>query len=168
MFPKKLKNMNLFSDANSYLGVVAEVTLPKIVHQFEDWRGGGMIGAIKWDKGLETPEFEWTLGGLDTIVLRQMGISRHDGVLLRFLGAYQGDDGSPVTTLEAVIRGRHEELDLGGQKPGDDTETKVKTTCSYYKLTVNGANMIEIDLANSRYIVGGIDRYAEIRAAIGA
>ena len=168
MLPKKLKNMNLFNDANSYLGVIAEVTLPKIVHAMEDWRGGGMLGPIKIDNGLEAMEFEWTLGGLEAIAIKQMGITRHDGVLMRFMGAYQSDQDGSVTAAEAVMRGRHQELDPGTQKPGEDTETKYKTVCSYYKLTWGGAVLFEIDMLAGTYIVDGIDRYAEIRAAIGA
>lgn len=166
--PKKLKNMNLFNNANTYLGLAAELTLPKIAHTFEDYRGAGMFGPIKIDRGLEALEFEWTLGGFDTVVVGQMGMTAHDGALLRFLGAYQSDADGSVSTAEAVIRGRHQELDFGNQKPGEDTEIKVKTVCSYYKLTWDGSDLFEIDFANSTYIVGGVDRYAEIRAAIGA
>lgn len=167
MLPHKLKNMNLFNDANSYLGLVGEVTLPKIVHAMEDWRGGGMIGPIKIDNGLEALEFEWTLGGHDTIAVRQMGLTRHDGALLRFLGAYQSDTVGAVTAVEAVIRGRHQEIDFGSQKPGEDTELKVKTVCSFYELRSNGAELLYIDMLRSIYRVGGVDRYAQIRAAIG-
>jgi P2 family phage contractile tail tube protein len=40
--------------------------------------------------------------------------------------------------------------------------------CSYYKLTVDGLDWIEIDLLGALFIVFGTDRYAEIRDAIGA
>jgi hypothetical protein len=168
MLPRKLKNMNLFNEGNSYLGEIATVTLPKIVQAMEDWRGGGMLGPIKIDHGLEGLEFEWTIGGHDARSMRQMGIIRHDGVLLRFMGAYQSDQDGSVTAVEAVIRGRHQELDHGSQKPGDDTEQKIKTVCSYYKLTAGGQDLYEIDMVAGIYIVAGVDRYAEIRAAIGA
>jgi len=168
MLPRKLKNMNLFNDANSYLGTISTLTLPKIVHAMEEWRGGGMLGPILIDHGLEAIEFEWTLGGHEAISMRQMGIVRHDGVLLRFMGAYQTDQDGAVTPVEAVIRGRHRELDHGSQKPGDDTEQKVITVASYYKLTAAGQDIYEIDMVAGTYLVGGVDRYAEIRAAIGA
>ena len=44
----------------------------------------------------------------------------------------------------------------------------MKTACSYYKLTINGATGIEIDLQNMVEIVNGVDRLAEQRRAIGA
>ena len=56
---------------------------------------------------------------------------------------------------------------MGAAKAGDDTEFKVKTACSYYKLTINGMVEIEIDLVNMVENVGGVDRLAEQRRAIG-
>ncbi|MFL7985020.1 phage major tail tube protein, partial [Xanthomonas vasicola] len=38
----------------------------------------------------------------------------------------------------------------------------------YYKLTINGATVIEIDLVNMTEIVNGVDLLAAQRRAIGA
>lgn len=167
MFPAKLKNMNLFANGESYLGVVAEVTLPKLTAKMESWRGGGMLGEVKVDMGIDALELEFTLGGLMVQVLRQFGVTDAAGVLLRFMGAYQADDGSAPVGVELVVRGRHEEIDMGSAKPGDDTEWKVKSPLTYYKLVINGRTEIEIDLPGAIYLVGGIDRYAEIRSMLG-
>ncbi len=167
MLPRKLKDFRFYNDANSYQGICRELTLPKIAHTFEDWRAAGMFAPVKIDMGMEAIEFEWTLGGHDVIVMRQMGLVRHDGALLRFTGAYQSDEDGSVTAAEVVVRGRHQEIDRGSQKVGEDTETKVKTACSFYSETVNGTELIYIDVINGIYRVGGIDRHAEIRAALG-
>jgi len=167
MLPKVLKNMNLFNDANSYLGIVQELTPPKISHKMEDYRAGGMLGPIKIDMGLEGLECDWSLGGHDIQTIRQMGALQHDAVLLRFMGAYQSDDDGSVAAVEIVMRGRHQELDRGGAKPGDKTDFKVKTVLSYYEEFVNGQQLLQIDMARAIYVVGGVDRYAEIRQALG-
>ena len=168
--PRKLKNMNLFNDGNSYLGLSNTVTLPVLGRKMESYRGGGMNGPVKIDHGMSDDgiQLEWTLGGLDLTVLRQYGIPRADGVLLRWAGAYQQDDTGEVVPVEVVVRGRHEEIDMGKGKPGDDTEFKFKTAISYYKLSMNGAVLVEIDVQNMVCIVNGVDRLAELRAAIGA
>lgn len=167
--PRKLKNMNLFNDGNSYLGVVKSATLPVLGRKLESYRGGGMNGPVKIDHGMSDDgiQIEWTLGGLDLTVLRQYGIPRADGVLLRWAGAYQQDDTGEVVPVEVVVRGRHEEIDMGDAEPGEDTEHSITTACSYYKLIVNGATEIEIDILNMVEIVGGVDRLAQLRAAIG-
>lgn len=167
--PRKLKNMNLFNDGNSYLGLSKNVTLPVLGRKMEGYRGGGMNGPVKIDYGMSDDgiQLEWTLGGLDVIVLRQYGIPRADGVLLRWAGAYQQDDTAEVVAVEVVVRGRHEEIDMGEAEPGEDTEHSITTTCSYYKLTVNGVTEIEIDILNMVEMAGGVDRLAQQRAAIG-
>ncbi|RPE74632.1 phage major tail tube protein [Vulcaniibacterium tengchongense] len=165
--PRKLKNFNLFGDGESYLGQAVEVKLPTLTRAMEDYRGGGMSGPVKIDNGQEALELEHKYGGLMRSIFRQYGISRHDGVQLRFAGAYQRDDTGAVDAVEVVVRGRHSEIDPGTAKAGEDTEFAVKTACSYYKLTINGVTEIEIDLVNMIEIVGGVDRLAEQRRAIG-
>lgn len=166
--PRKLKNLNLFNNGSSYLGQVTEVKLPTLTRSMEDYRGGGMSGPVKVDNGSEAIDLEWKCGGMMREVLQQYGVTRHDGVQLRFAGAYQRDDTGSVDAVEVVVRGRHSEIDAGTAKPGDDTEFSVKTACSYYKLVSNGQTIIEIDFANMIETVGGVDRLAEQRRAIGA
>ncbi|MXO64862.1 phage major tail tube protein [Altericroceibacterium endophyticum] len=165
--PHKLKNMNLYDEGVSFMGEIGELTPPTISHATEDWRGGGMLGPVKIDNGLEALEFEWTLGGYVSQVVSQMGELAIDGVMLRAMGAFQSDQDGGVKSVELVMRGRHTELDRGTWKPGDDTEKKLKTALSYYKEIVDGTTLLEIDMIAGIYKVGGVDRYAQIRAAIG-
>lgn len=167
--PRKLKNMNLFNDANSYLGVAKSVTPPKLARKMEGYRGGGMNGSVKADLGMSDDgiQIEWTLGGLDLIAIRQWGATKADGVPLRWVGAYQQDDTGETVAVEIVVRGRHEEIDMGDAAPGEDTEHKISTTCSYYKLIVNGNEEIEIDLLNFIEKVNGVDMLEAQRKALG-
>lgn len=165
--PSKLKNMNLHNDGDSYLGIASEVTIPTLARQFEDYRGAGMDAPIQVDLGGNLIEFEWKVGGHVNQIFSQFGAVTHDAHQLRFVGAYQDDSTGRYISVEIVMRGRHQEIAPGTGKPGDDTEQTVKTICSYYKLTVDGRTLIEKDEANMRFIVGGVDRLAEQRAALG-
>ena len=166
--PRKLKNMNLFNEGQSLLGEIKSVTLPKLTRKMEDWRGGGMNGTLKIDLGMgdDGLVLESTYGGLELLTLRQFGMASVDGVYQRFAGAYQRDDSGVVDAVEVVVKGRHEEIDMGDQEPGEDTEHKVVTNCVYYKLTVNGKVELEIDVLGFKEIVNGVDRLAEQRKAI--
>jgi len=164
--PRKLKDMLLFNDGNRYLGEAGSVTLPKLTRKFEEWRGGGMDSAVKVDMGGEAMEMEWTLGGPMVDVLAQYGETDIAGIQLRFTGAWQQDDSGDVDRIEIVIRGRHEEIDMGEAKPGEGGEFKVKTAVVYYKLIWNGVTVIEADPLNGVLIVGGVDRRAAIRNAL--
>lgn len=165
--PRKLKNFVLFMDGVSYLGEVPEVTLPKLTRKMEDYRSGGMNAPVKLDFGMEAMEMDWTAAGFIKDLLKQWGVPRHDAVLLRFAGALQADDSESINALEVVVRGRHSEIDYGNAKAGEGTAIKVKSAISYYKLTMDGETLIEIDAVNMVEVVGGVDRLAEVRAALG-
>ena len=165
--PRKLKDLLLFNSGFAYIGIVAAFTLPKLTRKLDDWRGGGMDGIVKIDLGNEAMEAEWTLGGPMRDVLAQYGVVGVSGVGLRFACAYQRDDTGEVDAVEVSIRGRHEEIDMGEQKLGEGGEFKVKTALASYKLVWNGVTLIEIDVLAGTLIVDGVDRRAEIRAAIG-
>lgn len=167
--PRKLKNFNIFNDANSYQGVAKSVTLPNLARKMESYRGAGMNGPVKADMGLSDDglQVEWTLGGWDLLALRQWGATNVNAVALRFTGSLQRDDTGEVSAVEVVMRGRHEEIDFGDAEPGNDTEHSITTTLTYYKLIVDGEELIEIDILNMIEIVNGTDILAEQRAALG-
>lgn len=167
--PRKLKNLNLFNDGNSYLGLVKSLTLPSLGRKMEAYRGGGMNGPVKADLGMSDDgiQFEWKTGGIDLISLRQFGAVNASSVALRFSGPYQQDDTGEVSNVEVVVRGRHETIEMGDAQPGEDTEHSMTTTCSYYKLTVDGEEIIEIDLLNFVEKVNGVDMLEKHRTAMG-
>ena len=167
--PRKLKNLMLFNDANIYRGVVKSVTLPALSRKMEAWRGAGMNGPVKADLGFsdEGIQLEWKTGGLDLISLKQFGMVSAAGVAMRFSGAYEQDDTGEVSAVEIVVRGRHETIEMGDAQPGEDTEHSMTTTCTYYKLTVDNEEIIEIDLLNFIEKVGGVDMLEKQRNALG-
>jgi len=164
--PRKLKGLNLFNDSNSYQGVVTAVTLPKLSRKLDAYRGGGMNGAGFIDNGLDDDalDMEWTIGGVDDLVLSQWGGS---AVPLRFTGSYQRDDTEEEIAVEIEVRGRHQAFDFGEAKQGEDTETKITTKNTYFKLTWNGKELIEIDTVNMVEKVNGVDRLEQRRKNLG-
>lgn len=168
MLPAKLKQFNVFNNGQSYLGVAKQIELPKLSMAAEEYRGAGMLAPVDADMGLEKLEMTSTYGGIVVGVMRQFGITRVDGAMLRFVGAYQADDTGLPTAAELVTRGRHKEIDPGSAEAGSDTEWKVSSTLTYLKWTVNGVVEVEIDVLNAVYRIGGTDRMAAIRAIIGA
>lgn len=165
--PHKLKNLNLFIDGGSWLGKITEVTPPKLTRKMEGYRAGGMDAEVDIDMGGEKMEAEFTFGGLTTEIISTFGSAVHDAAQFRFAGAYVSDEDGSTTPVEIVMRGRIPEFDEGSAKVGDDTEHKYKMAVSYYKRIENGRTIIEKDDPGFVFIVNGVDRLAEQRAAIG-
>jgi P2 family phage contractile tail tube protein len=159
--------MMLFNEGLAYIGEVKTVSLPTLTRKMEEYRGAGMSGPIMMDMGQEALELSFTCGGPMRDVLRQYGATRVNGVYLRFAGSYQRDDSSAVDNIELIVRGRHSEIEMGDQEVGEVGEFSVTSALAYYKLVWNGRTEIEIDPLNMVEIVGGVDRLAEQRAALG-
>jgi uncharacterized protein len=165
--PKTLKAFNVFNAGDNHIGLVEELTLPKLTRKTEAWRGGGMGGSILLDLGQEGITIEATYGGIMRPILEQYGAIRHDGVQVRYAGAYRSEDADRPDQVEIVVRGRHTEIDMGSAKAGEKGSFKVSTACSYYKLSINGQTVIEIDFINMIENVNGKDLMADLRSAIG-
>ncbi|MGS0740448.1 phage major tail tube protein [Glaciimonas sp. GG7] len=165
--PRKLKDFNLFNDGASYMGLVPELTLPKLSRKMEEYRAGGMSGPVMVDMGNEAISLEWTAGGLIKEAIAQYAAKSHNAVQLRFAGGFQNDDTGEVSAVEVVVRGRHKEIDMGSAKSGDDTSHKFTTVCSYYKLTIDNTELIELDFMNGIEKVSGVSINDSLRKAIG-
>ncbi|GGZ31987.1 phage major tail tube protein [Asticcacaulis endophyticus] len=168
MLPAVLKNFNLFIDGQSFLGRIAEVTLPSLTAITEDYRGAGMQSPVSIDQGMEQQQLEWKPGGHLTAMYAQWGVPSLDGVQLRFAGGYQSDDTGEVRKVEIIVRGKHSEIAPGTAKAGEKGEPTVTTKLVYYRIEEDGRVLIENDVLGMKMIVGGVDRYAELRAAIEA
>jgi len=167
--PRKLKHLNLFMDGGNWIGVSEDYTPAKLSQKFEAYRGGGMMGAANIHMGLDDSALDtsFTFGGVEADLVKRMGVARIDGVALRFAGSFQRDDTGEVVPVEIVQRGRFKELDRGTFKSGDNSQSKISMVNTYYKETMNGVVLCEIDLINMIWIVDGVDLMAEHRKAIG-
>jgi len=165
--PSNLKNFNLYNDGNSLMGIADEVTLPKLSRKTEEYQAAGMPFPVDLDISNDKIEIDWSCQGFVADVVKQYGAVKVGANLLRFSGAYQREDTGDVQAVEIVVRGRHKEIDFGSAKVGDKTQTKIKTSCSYYKLTVDNAVLIEIDALSMIFIVNGVDMMEKQRKAIG-
>jgi len=167
--PRKLKHLNMFADGDNWIGKAEDFTPAKLTRKFEKYRGGGMPGAVDIDMGLDDGalDVDFTVGGYEVDLVRKMGKEKHDGVMIRFTGSFQRDDTGEVQAVDILVRGRIKELDRGTYKTGDNSQTKVPMTCTYYKETVDGEVIAEIDTVNFIEIIDGEDRLAAHRKAIG-
>ena len=165
--PKDTKAWNVFIEGRGYAGEASEVTPPKLTRKMDDFRGGGMDGTVKIDLGQEAMQATIKIRGDSPELLRKLGITTHDGLGLRLRRAIAGESGGQVQAVEEVWRGRFSEIDQGTYKSGDPNEKSYMVELSYYRHTVDGQVIIEIDVVNMICIVDGVDLLKAQRDAIG-
>ena len=164
--PKVLKNMNLFVDGKGYAGRVDEIQLPKLTLKTEEHRAGGMDVPVEIDLGMEKLEAELTISDYDPDLFRLFGLLDAAATPITLRGAIQaqGQQAKPVTVH---LRGGFKALEPSAWKPGEKSTIKAMVAASYYKLAIDGQELIEIDAINLVRKVGGVDQMARIRQAIG-
>ena len=161
-----LKNMNLFVDGRGYAGNVEELTPPKLTLKTEEFRNGGMDAPVEVEIGMEKLEASFSLTQYSADVLKLFGLAPGNTKELTFRGSVAGEDGVEKPVI-VNMTGMLKEADLGSWKPGDKATLKGMVAVRYYKHTVDGEVVHEIDVPNMIRIIGGVDQLAKTRQNLG-
>lgn len=164
--PRLLKNMNLFVDGRGYAGRVDEVQPPKLTLKTEEHRAGGMDLPVEVELGMEKLEATLTISDHDPEIFKLFGLLDGRDVQITLREAYQRQ-GEAAVPVVIQMRGGWKEIDPGSDKPGDKSTLKVQLALSYYKMTMDGEELVEIDAKNLIRQIGGEDQLASVRAALG-
>lgn len=164
--PNILKGFNLFVDGENQYGVVVDVSRPKITRKTEDYTPGGAMMEMTVVHGFDKLEMEISCKGYDADMLRSM-TSAINGKIIRYQGALQQEDGGAYRELKGEARGRIIEADPGGDKQGEGGEHKFKIALVYWKETLDGEEVLEIDVMGNKASFGGKDERAGLRKALG-
>lgn len=161
--PRTIKNFNAFIDGFSYFGLASEAKLPQPKITTEAHRGAGMDGPVGIDMGTEAMSAEVTLAEHRPELLKLLGEQRR--LVLR--PAQVSPDGVDTDTIIATIGGLITATESGDLKPGANAVLKLVWDVRYYRLEMNGAELVEIDLVAGIRRIGGVDQLAQMRRAMG-
>jgi P2 family phage contractile tail tube protein len=165
MIPKVLKNFNLFVDGQGYAGLVEELTLPKLSLKHDDLYNGGMDAPISLEMGMDKLECDFTLSEYNEAIIKQFGLRDGAQVPLTLKGGL--DDETGVTPVVVTLKGAWKDLDMGSWKPGEKATLKAMVCLRYYKLSIGGTDLVEVDVQNMVRMIDGVDQLAPMRDAIG-
>jgi uncharacterized protein len=164
--PRILRNFSLYVDGIGYAGRVTEANPPGLTIQTEEFRAGGMDAPVEIDMGMEALEMSFTLAEYDPAVLRQVGLLDQNAVQVTIRGAMVAN-GEAATPIVINCTGSFKEYDPGSFAAGEATEAQFTMALRYYRCTVGGAVVHEIDVENMTRVINGVDQLASIRTAIG-
>jgi P2 family phage contractile tail tube protein len=167
MLPRILKNFNLFVNGRGLAGVADEVELPKISIKTDDFRAGGMDSEMEIDMGTEKLGAKFKLCDPDPEVLSLVGLSDGNSARVVAKGSFVRDSDNARVAVVAEMVGRVKSGDLGTWKSGDKAAGDYEMSVNYYKLTVGGREVYEIDIENMVRRINGVDQLAGIRSDIG-
>jgi len=165
--PRVLKNFNVFVNGRSHAGVAEEITLPEVKLKTEDYRAGGMDAPTELDMGMDalTSKFSFTDPDPDSLAL--VGLAAGNSARVVAKGAFRRDSDNATVSVTAEMVGRIKSVSHGNWKSGDKNANEFEMGVNYYRLTVGGRTVFEIDVENMVRIIDGSDQLAAIRNAIG-
>jgi P2 family phage contractile tail tube protein len=164
--PRILKNFSLFVDGRGLAGTIETLTLPNLTTKMEEFRGGGMDAPIEHDMGMEKLEGSFILAEYNPDILALYGLAVADKQLTA-RGAMRRD-GEAAIPIVVNMTGVIKQVEKGDWKAGDMSKPTFSFALRYYKLTIGGRELVEIDKVNMIRKIDGVDQLATIRQAIGA
>lgn len=161
--PRIIKNMNLFVDGVGMAGFIETLTTPTLALQMEEHRAGGMDIPVELDMGMDKLECSFELSEPNETAIRCLGFP---GKLFIARSAIQRD-GEAALPYIVNMTGTLKSMDPGGWQVGQKNNHTFSIALTYYKLSVAGAEIVEIDAINMIRKINGEDQVASIRSAIG-
>lgn len=167
---RKLENANVYDAVlGSLLGRASEVELPSITAIMSDHEALGMNAKLELPTGIDKLEAKIRWNSQYPDAVKRYG-SVYDSVQLQVRSSsaiYEGGSRTEEQPVVVFLRGTPKMV-AGGtfkQNAFEGAETDLNVT--YFRLRINGEDLVEIDALNNIYKVAGVDKLAQYRANLG-
>lgn len=165
-FDYVMQAMTVYVDGFGKIGTCEKSMTPKIKKKTEDMRSGGMQATKKYAFGYDAFEFEFDLLSYDPQVIKQVALFSKRNIPLTFRGAFDGDRNQQHTGV-LICAGEFHEIDPGGWEAGKKAMLKCKGTLNRLALTMDGAEIYNIDVDTNDFVFNGVNETAWINRALG-
>jgi len=166
---KQITNANVYIDGTSFLGKIEEAKLPDVVATLSEHKALGMVGKIELPNGIDKMEMSMKWNSLYGDVLKKAA-NPFKGVQLQCRSSqetYTGQGRTEEVPVVVHLTGSFKKFPLGGYKQHENVEAETTLTITYFRLVVNGEDIVELDVLANIYKVGGEDLLAQYRSNIG-
>jgi P2 family phage contractile tail tube protein len=158
-----IRNCMLWADRVNKIGQIGDITPPVPQKKLEEMRNAGMIKPREVSLGFEKLEFSFKMPGLDPQIIKLFGLKPGAENPFMITGALVDEDGTTHSAVMTIL-GTMKQSDHGSWKPGDMGENDYQVAVNYYKLEIDGEELIEMDDFDVK--VGGVSQYQDIRNAL--
>ncbi len=150
------------------IGDVTSFTIPDVSFADGEVSGAGILGTVNIPDifSIEAMEAAVTTKSFSDGVLAAIN---PEGVNIRHNWAVDnisGNNNGSYTSYTATIKGRPKNIPGGDTKKGEAMELTTNIACSYYKLSMNGRVIHEIDPLNGKLIIDGTDYAKKLNIAL--
>ena len=161
-----LTAFNIWIGPDDYLGRATTFQPSEMTSILVDYRGGGMLGPVPIDMGVELGESTIEFGGFEADAIARFGPQDSDTQIIARGGLVTNGE-TEARSLQITQTGKVTVGGFGAWTPGETAPLTITQRPTYIKWELAGAKIIEIDLINMIQYVGSEDRLAALRTAIG-
>ena len=166
----RLSNSNVYSDGNSLLGKVEEITLPAVKAKGVDVKALGMMMDITLPSGFEKMSGKMKWNAVYPELIEQFGspFTTKRIQCRSVLETYESSGRTSEVSVVAYLTIRFKDvLPALGMKMNDNPEQESEFDCSYYKLEIGGQRYLEVDAFANLFFVKDVDQLAKYRIILG-
>ena len=169
--PNVLKDANVYIDGQDFLGK-GEIEIPKVAHKAVEYQTMGMSGSVELPLPGITEKMEGKIKfkSYDKNAAKRL----YDGSIafqVEAWGSVQEYNSATARMDEfpakVVMRAFFKEVDLSPWKQGQEEAGEATYSAVYFKLEINGEEVVEIDPFAYIYKVNGKDLLEQTKANIG-
>lgn len=166
---KQLTNCNLYAEGGAFLGACASVTLPEVKTKTIEHKAGDLIGTPKLPGSLESMTATIKMNGLYED-FHAIAADPNRGVSIMVRANQKVRNGLGNVVDEPVIiylRGWFSASKVGELKSSEGSNPEYTMEVFYYRLSVSGRDIVEVDVENSIHRIEGRDTLAAFRDNLG-
>lgn len=167
---QKLFNSNVYVDGpNSLLGKASEITLPEIVPNLIEHKALGMIGTVKLPTGLGPLDMKLKWAGFygDRVTMGANPFKSHKLQVRGDVEVYDAGGRIAQQPFVCLLTARWGKLPMGVLAPQTSPEFEDELHVTYMKASLAGTELVEIDVIENIWRVGGEDILAGYRSNLG-
>jgi uncharacterized protein len=165
----RVTNANVYVNGANFLGRAEEINLPAIKSTDSEHKALGMFGKLEYSSGIDKLEADIKWNSFYPEVVKIFA-DIYSGIKLQVrthIETYEGNSRVDEKPVVIYLSGRSKEHAGGNFKAQDNVELSNKLAVTYYKLEIDGEELIEIDVESNIYRVNGVDKLAAYRNSLG-
>lgn len=165
----KVYDANVYINNSSKHGLASEVTCPDISAVMTDYKALGMVGSAEFFNGFDKMEaiIKWTYPDNEAKKQCANFLKAVDIMVRSSKAEYDTGGISAEKPVVIYLKGYPKKHSGGAYKMKEDTEVESVFSVLYYKEEIDGDVIVELDVLNNIYKVGGEDLLAERRQNLG-
>lgn len=162
-------NARVYIDGTDFIAKAEEVDLPKVKFKFADTGGLGLYGEAELPTGLDKLEARLKFNSMypEFVAIAADPFTARTVIVRASKQDWTTQGMVREVPLKAELRGFFKESDSGKFKKANASEMEATMSLYYYKLEIDGNEVLEIDVFNNIYKVYGEDKLATYKNNIG-